>query len=77
MIVSLERNIAREKIKTLRLYYEYGYTAAEMAKQMHIGESGVKMRIARIKNKIRKVMNWGLSLFIIYIIRSSVCIYKR
>lgn len=52
----LEKIISREELQWLLDYYIYGYTAAEIAKGLGITESCFKVRIARLKEKIRKKM---------------------
>lgn len=52
----LEKIISREELKWLLDYYIYGYTAAEIAGRLQITESCFKVRIARLKEKIRKKM---------------------
>ena len=43
-----------EQVDALRLYYEDGYTAEEIARDLGIQKSCFKRRIERIKEKLRK-----------------------
>lgn len=52
----LEKVISREELCWLLDYYIYGYTAAEISQRLGITESCFKVRIARLKEKIRKKM---------------------
>lgn len=49
----LERVLSKEEIEMLKGYYEYGYTANEMAKRYDITETNFKVRILRMKHRIK------------------------
>ena len=49
----LEDVLTKEELEMLRGYYEYGYTATEMAKRCGITETNFKVRILRMKHRIK------------------------
>ena len=52
--VSMKSVVPDEQVDALRLYYEDGYTAEEIARDLGIQKSCFKRRIERIKEKLRK-----------------------
>lgn len=51
---SVETVLSAEELRILRYYYEYGYTAAEMAQKLGITVSCFKVRVARMKEKLKR-----------------------
>lgn len=56
--------LLEKDLTVLRQYYEYGYTSSELAKKLGITESCLKIRIARMKEKLRK----GMAVFVLFTI---------
>lgn len=60
-ISSAEQLVPKMDLQMLRCYYEYGYKSSELSKTMGITESCFKIRIARLKDKLKKSMKmWML-----------------
>lgn len=54
---AVEHTLSGNDLLILRHYYEYGYTSSEMAKKLGISESCFKIRVARMKEKLKKSMS--------------------
>lgn len=59
---SVEETLSHEELQLLMQYYEYGYSAAEMAKRLGITESCFKVRVLRMREKLRRGINLALVL---------------
>lgn len=69
---TVETTLSHEELDILLQYYSYGYTAAEMAKQLGITESCFKVRVLRMREKLRREIDLTLLLFVlcgIYLIK--------
>lgn len=51
---SAEQVISSRNLHILRNYYEYDYKASELSQQLGVTESCFKIRVARMKEKLRK-----------------------
>lgn len=63
---SVESTLSGGDLQILRHYYEYGYTSAELAGTLGITESCFKVRVARMKEKLKKSIR--LSAFLAFCI---------
>ncbi len=70
LYASVEKVISASELQTLRYYYEFGYTAQELAKKLGISEACFKIRIVRMKQKLKN------SLKILVLLLFSICIRK-
>lgn len=59
---SAEQVISSHNLNILRHYYEYDYKASELSEQLGITESCFKIRVARMKEKLRKAIKLYLFL---------------
>lgn len=51
---AVEETLSHGDLKLLMQYYEYGYSAAEMAKRLGITVSCFKVRVLRMREKLRR-----------------------
>ncbi len=51
---SVETILSKEELDILRYYYEYGYSASEMARLLGITETCFKVRVKRMRDKLRQ-----------------------
>ena len=59
---TVRKVLSDEELDILRCYYEYGYTAQEMAARLGITETCFKVRILRMKQKIKNSLQLPLFL---------------
>lgn len=71
---SAEKTLSKKEVHLLRCYYEYGYKASELSEEMGVTESCFKIRIARMKEKLRKSMNTMLLLAISIVVNEIFCL---
>ncbi len=53
---SIENALSEKDLTILRRYYEYGYTAQELADELGITENCFKVRILRMKQKLKDLL---------------------
>lgn len=62
---SVEDTLSFEELKQLMQYYEYGYSAAEMAKMLGVTESCFKVRVLRMREKLKRGIHFALLPFLL------------
>lgn len=61
---AVEKTLSGEELDILMQYYAYGYSAAEMAAKLGITESCFKVRVLRMREKLKRGIQFILLFFI-------------
>lgn len=62
---SVEATLSHEELDILLQYYSYGYTAAEMARNLGISEGCFKVRVLRMREKLRREIDLAILFFVL------------